>query len=298
MKRIGLALAAAVLAAGCSKKEPAGGSAGTAAPPATAISDAAAAEVPADAAAETVTFTIKLPEVGEIRDVTDVQHLTGTVKANGADMPIVEHREEKRTEEVLALDGAVVTKLKVSFDKVIVHDQQGKDSKKPASPLEGKTFVATWDKGAIVVVDDKGKKVPPEVAALVASSVKETVGREAPMRTILVAHQFRTGEPVVLTPDEARLLAQDEKATVGEGTSLTLLERKDDVATLSLDSKIRSTQGAMTTDIAIKGTIKLEVATGRPREMNLAGDIKSTGAAEMTGTMSGTKVFAYRGGKK
>jgi hypothetical protein len=261
--------------------------------------DAAAEQAAAAAPAFEVKFTVAAPAVGDARDVTDTSHMTGTLKTGGGEVPLVQHDEEKRTEEVLAVDGAVITKLKVTYVAIVSHDQMGEQEKKEKDPREGKSFVLSWEKDKLVVRDDKGKAVKPELAAQIEGGLSDSIGKELPMNKILASRTFRSGEKVELSPEEMKALAREGEGVEGKAMTLTLLDRKDDVATLSLDGALKAVQPAMTTEIAMKGTIKLQVSTGRLQEMNIAGDIKGVGNGnEVTGTLSGTKIYTYKGGAK
>jgi hypothetical protein len=301
MKRIGLALAVALLVAGCkSRSEP---PPPPSAPQGIATSpegiDATVAQAQAAPAPVEVKFTVAPPAVGDSREVTDTNKMTGTLKTASGEMPIVQHREEKRTEEVLAVEGPVITKLKVSYATIVNHEQAGDQEKKEKDPLEGKTFTLSWEKDAIVIRDDKGKAVKGDLARQIEGSLSDSIGKELPMNKVLASRTFKSGEKVVLSPEEMKALSRQGEGVEGKEITLTLIESKDDVATLQLEGSLAATQPSMTTEIAMKGTVKLQVSTGRVQEMNLAGDIKGAGGGnQLTGTLASTKVFSYKAGAK
>jgi hypothetical protein len=248
----------------------------------------------APSAADILRVQVPPPRVGQRIEVTEVNHIAGTLRATGQETPMVQHQEAKLVEEILAVDGPVITRLKVTYAAQRSHEQLGEQAKKGDGPLHGKTFVIAAERGALSFLDDKGAPVAADVATELRDSFDEEVGRVPPMTQILQSKAFRPGERVELSPEEMKALSPEGERVKGAAMSLTLLERKGDLATLAFDGVMTGTQPGMTMDLRMKGTIKLEVSTARLLEMNLAGDMKGTGEAEFTGTMSGTKVHVYQ----
>jgi hypothetical protein len=290
-----LAVLALVLArwAGCKKKEtPApGAAAGSAAPSdaaAVAASDAAAA------GAGGLQFKVAAPVVGEVAEVTEVNRVNGTLTAEGKQMPMIQHQEVKRTETVLAVDGDVVTQLEVSYLAALTHEKLGDQEKKGDGPEKGKTFRVSFADGKLVITDKAGKPVSKELSDELTATFSDEVGQVAPMRRIVESKTFRPGEKVELTPDEMKALSPEGDGVVGKSMTLTLVEQQPEFAILAFDGALAGSQPGMTMAMTMKGTVKLEIATGRLLEMNVAGDMKGSGAAEFVGTVSGTKVNVYK----
>jgi hypothetical protein len=278
--------------AGCKKKEaPAPGAAAGSA----AASDAAA---PGDAAAAPggagLQFKVAAPAVGEVAEVTEVNRVNGTLTAEGKQMPMIQHQEVKRTETVLAVDGDVVTQLEVTYLAALTHEKLGDEEKKGDGPEKGKTFRVSFADGKLAITDQAGKPVGKELTEELTATFSDEVGQVAPMRRIVETKTFRPGEKVELTPDEMKALSPEGDGVVGKSMTLTLVEQQPDFAILAFDGALAGSQPGMTMAMTMKGTVKLEIATGRLLEMNVAGDMKGSGAAEFVGTVSGTKVNVYK----
>jgi hypothetical protein len=285
---LGLALA---MAPGCKEKEePApGAAAGSAAAP----SDAAAVAA-SDAAAPGLTFKVAAPVVGEVAEVTEVNRVNGTLTAEGKQMPMIQHQEVKRTETVLAVEGNVVTQLEVTYLAALTHEKIGDQEKKGDGPEKGKTFRVSFADGKLAITDKAGKPVSKELTDELTDTFADEVGQVAPMRTIVETKTFRPGEKIELTPAEMKALSPDGDSVVGTSMTLTLVDQQPDFAILAFDGALAGSQPGMTMDMTMKGTVKLEVATGRLLELNVAGDMKGSGAAEFVGTVSGTKVNVFK----
>jgi hypothetical protein len=291
-----LAVLALVLApgAGCKKKEdpPAGAEAGSAAP----VSDAAVAAVgdATVAGGPGLQFKVAAPLVGQVAEVTEVNRVNGTLTAKGQQLPMIQHEEEKRVETVLAVEGDVVTRIEVTYLAKLSHEKMGDQEKKVEGPEKGKTFVVSFADGALAVSDKAGKPVKKEIADELIASFADQVGKVPPMRKVIETKTFRTGETIALSPEEMTFLANSGDGVVGKSMTLTLVDQQGDNAILAFDGALTRQQPGMTMDLTMKGTVKVEVATGRLLEMNVAGDMKGTGAGEFVGTVSGTKVNVFK----
>lgn len=153
-----LAVVVVAAAHGCKKDAPA--EAPKPAAPAAAPAPAPAAAAPA---AE-LTFSLVPPKVGEKFANGSTFKMDLEVNAQAGKDKIRSTMSSTETSaytvEYLAVDGDSVTKGKISYqDKKTVDVEDGKAKEGGASPVVGKTYLASLDGDAVVVKSEAGKKV-------------------------------------------------------------------------------------------------------------------------------------------
>jgi hypothetical protein len=291
MNRLCTAFAVLALIAGCKKKdEPAPGTAGGSA--AAPSDDAAVAAAPTDAAPGGPGLQIKVAPttVGAVVETTTVNHASGTATMDGKSVQVIQHEESKYVATTLATDGTVATKLEVTYLAKLSHEKIGDQEKKGDGPEKGKTFIVSFADGKLTTTDKAGKPVSKAIGDELASTFGDEVGKVSPMRAIVESKTFRLGETIELTPDEVKAIAPaGDDFEVGKPMTLTLVEQKPDFAILAFDGEVRGGPGKAM-QITMKGTLKVELATGRMLEMNAAGDMKGP----FVGTLSTTKVNVWK----
>lgn len=284
MNRLCTAVAILALIAGCKKKdEPApAATAGSAATPTEAVAASDAAVGPA------LQIKVAPTVVGTVVETTTVNHANGTATVAGTSVQVVQHEEAKYVTTTLATDGKATTKLEVTYLAKLSHEKIGDQEKKGDGPEKGKTFVVAFADGKLTTTDKAGKPVSKEIADELASTFGDEVGKVSPMRAIVESKTFRLGEKVELTPDEMKAILPAGE-TVGKAMTLTLVEQKPDFAILAFDGVVGGAPG-VPMEITMKGTLKIDIATGRMLEMNAAGDM--TGG--FVGTLSTTEVNVWK----
>jgi hypothetical protein len=285
MNRLCTAFAVLALIAGCKKKEePA---------PTTTVGSAATpddAAAPGDAAPAGPALRIKVAPtvVGSVVETTTVNHARGTATVDGKSIQVVQHEEAKYVTTTLATDGTATTKLEVTYLAKLSHETVGDQEKKGDGPEKGKTFIVAFADGKLTTTDKAGKPVSKEIADELGSTFGDEVGKVSPMRAVVESKTFRLGEKVELTPDEMKAILPAGES-VGKAMTLTLVEQKPDFAILAFDGVVGGAPG-VPMEITMKGTLKIDIATGRMLEMNAAGDM--TGA--FVGTLSTTEVNVWK----
>lgn len=162
MRRISLAIVLASLTlAACGHK---GGSAsGTTDATGTAGATGTGAAPAAPQPATTLTVTVKAPAVGDKREAKDTSEmdlvLSIALGKKPKEVKLLMQESTVKTEEVLAVDGKAITKAKVTYtEKKKTETEDGKEKKRPKSPIEGKSYVVELKNGKVVITDEKGKK--------------------------------------------------------------------------------------------------------------------------------------------
>lgn len=115
---------------------------------------------------EGITFKGKAPAVGDKFDekkASDMK-LTMTIEVGAKKTSeFTEVESSQKTVEALAVDGKAITKAKITYaDYKKVETEDGKEKKKPPSPLAGKTFLFELKDGKVLVTDEKGGKLPKD----------------------------------------------------------------------------------------------------------------------------------------
>ncbi len=306
MKRasvLALALAlAATLVGGCDKKDAASKPAPTAPAPTTTPPKTPPPAPPAEApapGASAAAAGLKLPmatrTVGTRWVKTDDVTSTMVISVTADKQLTVDSTQHKVDEiEVVELDAAgLVTKVKVSYPERKTTDRQGTQTKDKISPLAGKSYLA-WSKGgALEATHADGSAVTPEELEDLTDSLDE-LGKPRVMDEIVSARTWKIGETYTFTADDiARLVAAKTGKTRPAALALTLREVKDGKATFAMTAAmVVSGKAQLSTELS--GSVTIDVATGHPVTISLAGPAKgSVNGMSVAGTMSGTTSYAY-----
>lgn len=111
-------------------------------------------------------------------------------------LTITMSHDDVRTEQVLAVEGRVITKLRVTYDsreETSTSVGGGPPVKKP-SPVAGQTYVVSLTKSGVEVVDVHGKKLPVAEAVVVEKDYA-TFGKEDEVLAGLPDTPLRVGDP-------------------------------------------------------------------------------------------------------
>lgn len=288
-------LAAALAAGGCKKaddqQKPAAAVPAAKDPGATAPAPTA----PAPTAADGIKLAEAPPKVGDKKTKFDdvTVNFTFEIQGKKIDAKSVEHKEE--TVEIVALDGKIPMKIKVSYAKMsAVQTMAGKDQPKP-QPLDGKSYLV-WSEGGAVKFStaDGGPVTPEEEKAL--QNKADDVGRVDPLDELLSAHLWKIGETYAFTDAD---LAKIAGATlpgkpVPKAMSFTLTAVDDKIATFDMTTKLVQGDGPENLTFEMKGVAKVERATSHGLEMKLSGPLSGTiKGMPTTGTVDGHTTYTY-----
>jgi hypothetical protein len=236
---------------------------------------------PDAATAMRTVFTKAAPTVGTKRQESSelVMTIAMTIDGRRSEMNVSE--SVKRTEEILAVDGDAVTKVKATFDSV--------QSDRP-SAIAGKTFIVESKNGKLEVRDPQGNTASAADARDVERHLKN-VGKPDPMLTALPPAGVAPGQRV---DGVARAISEQLKEG-GDGMSVsdvvvTFKEQRGDTGVFDVALKLTKDDGAMKMEIAVKGDAWVSTKTSWPTKMDLSGPLtiaggqaaKTEGSGKMT----------------
>lgn len=309
--KLALVLASCLALVACEKKKsdppakaapPAAGTAAAAPTPTPAPSTGtAAAPEAAQAAGTAPAGELKIPnlppkvgdkstEVEDRKMIAKVEPKPGTV----VEVTTVEQRQEDK--EVMAVDGDVVTKLKVSYPKVaITESAMGKTKDKP-TPTLGKSYLVWREGDEFKATLADGGAVSPEELKVLAKGQKR-IGRPDVMQQIMAAHAWKQGEVVTMTPAELERLAtvvggEDDGGKL-TGMSFALQSSDDKVATFTMTMAMEGTTPKGSMKVSLTGTAKVDRNSGRALEVKAEGPFEGNMGVPITGTMTGTTSYSY-----
>lgn len=284
---IPLAAIAAMFAGGCEKK-------------ADMTTDAAPV---ATAAVETGTTFVRVkPAVGDKREEDAVMGMDlameidpGTGKTIKQDMKMSE--TTKTTKELLALNGDVPSKVKVTYTSVDSKmTEMGKEKAKP-SPIAGKTYIIEAKDGKTVITSGDGK-TPPAVETKEIEKNFKSLGKPDPIAAALPTTPLKPGEKVDSLA-KALVAFMNDKETSDDSPKVsdavvTFKEKSGDDAVFDISLKMDKNDPAMTMSMPLTGQMKISTKTSEPSHIELKGPItmksgddpKSKAKVNGSGTMS------------
>lgn len=250
-RRIALTLLLGALAAGCGKKEgtdkeapAASGAASGSAAPAAGMLDRIK-----EAVSNEITVQIKPPVVGSKRKVEGTTTTTMQLKMKNREMSFSEKTTSRRTEEVLAVDGTTVTRLKVSYEVNSKETTEANKVRTKPDLLAGKTFILEFAAGKVAVSSEDKKPVAGPAKLALLKEFK-TFGQPDKVEAALNGKKLKVGEPV--TGLDAELSEQlkntvdDPRSGLVVDTPRMTLKRKDgDFAVFEVKASARATKGMM-----------------------------------------------------
>lgn len=265
---LALSLLVACNLAGCGKKE--GGDAS----PAASASAAPAEEKGVlgklkDAVSSEVTITKKPVAVGAKRKIEETGSVDLKMKMGAREMTLLEKEVTKRTEEVLAVEGNIITKLKVSYE---AHTKEVTDSGKSRTvpdTLAGKEFIIESVKGKVNVTSGDGKPAAGPAKLAVLKEFKQ-FGKEDKFETGIPSRPLKVGDEVPelgapMTEQLQKAIDEDARSGMTVDPPKTVLKSKEgDLAVFEVTTTARSTRGMMK-GLVIPLTVSVAVRTSDGR---------------------------------
>lgn len=202
------------------------------------------------------TFAAAAPEVGRRTD--EVSEMTLTAP------PFASTERTRRTEEVLAASGDVVTKVKVVF--------------REAPPtIRGKTYVVEAKDGAVAVADGEGRPVP----AAEADEVRRRyawLGAADPVRAALPTSAVAPGTELgALAQAIARRVGQGAERLDVSDAKVTFKGPAGDEGVFDVAMKLTGTSGDVKTSTHVRGEMRVARKTGAPTKITLTGPVTLDG---------------------
>ncbi len=213
-------------------------------------------------------------------------------------------KTEKKTVTVLDATEYAITRVKVAYqEKAEAETRGGAKEERHASPLAGKTFVATAKDDQITVTDEKGASVTAAVRDEVADD-QGGLGRPHPLHQLFPDRPLRLGEKLEPPPAVLSSILQvgGEGGPQVESGTFTLRTVEAGVATFdaALTLRVRGTGDEPTMTMELAGKLAVDTATGWPTVMTLEGPVTlgegggPVGRISGRGTMKMSSKLAYR----
>jgi hypothetical protein len=201
----------------------------------------------------------------------------GSGKVQKATMEKVE--TETRQEEVLAVQGEAVTKVKVVFvEKTASIKEEGKERKRP-SPVAGKTYVVEAKDGKITVLLD-GDRPAPAMQAKVVKDAYETLGKVDPLYAGVPRRPLKPGDKVEeLAKAMKEFVLIRAKEMEVSNVSVVFQGTKDGEGVFDAEMSLAAVEKPMRFDMKLKGQARMGLTTGQPSATILKGPL-SVGSTE------------------
>jgi hypothetical protein len=237
----------------------------------------------AEKAIETPTFVKKAPAANQKAEETSKMKMTLTLDVDptgsgkSTSMSMDTKENETRDEEILAVSGDAITKVKVKYAELESTMTEGtKETKKP-DPRSGKTYVVSFEGGKLSVMGEDGKPAVPVEATLVEKDYHQ-LGKPDPITAALPARTLKPGEKV---PEVAEAMKQMLKSSGGDGmdisdVSATFKEKSGDDGVFDVTMTLGKTDGPMKMSMPLKGELHVRTADGQLSSMKLSGPVTVT----------------------
>jgi hypothetical protein len=203
---------------------------------------------------------------------------------------------------VLGTDGKAVTKKKVRYEELVKVQKQGDREQRAPSPLTGKTYVVSLEKGAVVVTGASGEAVSDVERAAVLEENKE-FGKPPQFASFVPKHALSPGEKFTPPKEALADMFGGGKAYGDVEFTFAGAEKLDgrDVGKFSFTMTIVDKSGGATTTIRSQGMVLLRVDTGWPLVLEMRGKVelaapgdKPTQKVTGTGTLEMKLQAEYR----
>ncbi|MCE9576483.1 MAG: hypothetical protein K8W52_25260 [Deltaproteobacteria bacterium] len=279
-----------VAAAGCTKN---GAAPGVADLDTVAMSSGSAAASAAPAG--DVRIMIAPVKVGDRSTYTMDETATMKVEARpGQAIEVEQTKHTVRVVEVVAVDGGVATRARVSFPAISDTSTMGAERKDAPQPAAGKTYLV-WREGTeLHVTHEDGSPVSPEEKK-VAGGVGDEIGHADPMTVIMASKTWKPGIKVDLTPAELDALNAEKRAEddapKAQAVSLTLTRADATTATFEMVAAIQLQNAKGVMRMVLTAAVTIERATGRGRELSGSGSMSGNLGMPVTGTMTAKATY-------
>jgi hypothetical protein len=191
-------------------------------------------------------------------------------------------RKEK-IDEVLAIDGDLVTKVKVTYTvDAADHTADGKKVPAPKSPIQGKTYIVEAGKGKLIVTTEKGAPAPAAEATLVKQDHKE-LGQPDQLQAVFPEDPVKIGDTL-----DAFAAVLQQKLAVGtkRGAGAPKIEdvrvslasisgaEPAQVGTFNVTFHLGMKEEPLDMGVAFKGHMTVRSADSWPTQMKIEGPIR------------------------
>lgn len=264
-----------------------------------AIAPAAYSSPAAPAAAQTVTFQRRAPEIGDQieQDFNVTLELTSMVRQNNQvleksknDLRRTQRRVVTTTHVAKGVPVAVMVRYAQAGKQIATGPADGQlgPARSVSQPVEGKVYRVARDGEALLIKDEQGAIPPLDEYEIVALNM-ESLGRPNPLADFLAGQTIAVGQTVELPAGVAEKLmglggdlGKVTRFSIALQQIATVQGRRCAVFQSSIDAEsIDSSQMRL----AVDGPMAIEIDTCRAVEANFAGPI---GMSETRGSLSAT----------
>ena len=197
---------------------------------------------------------------------------------------------ETRQEEVLAVNGEAVTKVKVTFvDKTTTIKEDQKERKRQ-SPVAGKTYVVEAKDGKIIVLLD-GDRPATGLQARVVKEAYETLGKVDALYAGVPRRPLKPGDKVEeLAKAMKEVMLSRAKEMDVTGVHVVFKEARGDEGVFEIDLTLGKVEKPMKFEMKLKGQARMSLKTGQPISTKFTGPVTvgSTDGDQAKMKISGT----------
>jgi hypothetical protein len=266
----------AIAGVGCGKKDSPSGTA--------ASGSAAAASEPSllgklkEAVGSEITITRQPPKVGDKRTVDHTTNVTMNLAFGPKKIDFSEDETSKRTEEVMALDGETITKMKVGYQsRKKTKTDNGRTGAPDKTKLDGRVVIVEYVKGKVVITAEDG---PPLDAASKKAVEKDykRFGKPDKAAAALPTRPLKVGDEVkeltdALTTEMKEDMDGEKQGMVAENAKVVLEKADNGVATFKLTMTLRMTKGILKGTIPLTGSFVVRASDGSLLKSDNAGPL-------------------------
>lgn len=253
-------------------------------------------------------LTKKNPAVGQKRTEDTKTEMNIKLKMLGKDMKLAETENQKKDEEVLAVDGSAVTKMKVTYTE---DDKTQAENDKPAktknTAINGKSYIVTLKDGKVVVLNDKEKPAPKNEAALVEKDY-HSFGKPDPFMAAIPDRPLKEGDEVPELADaikkemlsNQRSQGKDDKLVVD--SAKVIFKGKDgDNAVFDVSMNMKADAAFLKMSMPLTGKMSLRVNDAWPATLQMDAPINldltdkdKQAGLDGSGTVKISSTYTYR----
>lgn len=228
-----------------------------------------------------------VPRVGQKSHATMAQKTEVSITGLPTSIPassVTIALDEERTEEVLAVDGRVITKMRVTYDSHVTSSTIVAGPTRTPSPVAGHTYVLEANAAGPIVLDAAGKPPPPTESAQVKRDY-ESFGKEDELFAALPDTPLHRGDVVPSLSEAIKNKLRGKSALDSKGDLKVRVERADrDEVTFTVSGTITFVTGTIDMEVPINGELVVRTADGWLKSYDLAGPLTmSTGDAGLSG---------------
>jgi hypothetical protein len=244
---------------------------------------------PDDKKAKVATIVIRksAPRVGmraRVKNTTDTTMTVAGMPGLPASPFELKERVE-RTEEILAVEGRIVTRVRVIYD---VYDTTntitGSAPARTPSAVEGNTYVVGVTKTGLEIVDAKGKPPAPD-AQLVIERDYRSLGKEEEISGALPDVPIHVGDaaPALASAIKSKL-AEKQMSGIKGNLDVRVDAANDESVTFGVKGTLVVAEPSIDMSIVLTGKISVRVSDGSITEYSFAGPVTLGSDAGLNGT--------------